>query len=215
MTKRATSAKTSMGRASAAERGPELYETDPKAVRALMARMPDFFAPRMRLWDPACGPGAILEVLDEAGCTVLGSDLHDYEARWRAGAQVERHWGRDFLGWTPRSAAELRPDAIIMNPPYSMADAFVDHALTLVPRVFALLELRWLNGVGRERSRLIDGGHIHAQLSFDRRLNMHRDGYDGPKNRQSRLHAWFLFMADAQAPGSPWVSYRLNLPLGG
>lgn len=213
MVKRATSAKTGMGCASKEERGPELYETDLRALRALMARMPQFFAPHMRLWDPACGPGAILEVLAGAGRQTVGSDLHDYESRWRAGRQVERYWGRDFFEWTPATAALLRPDSIIMNPPFSMADPFVEHALTLVPRVFALLELRWLEGVGRERSRLIDGGHLHAQFSFDRRLNMHRDGYDGPKARQSRVHAWFLFMAEPQPPGSPWLAYRLNLPL--
>lgn len=216
MTRRATSAKTAMGRASKEARGPELYETPAVAVRALMAAWPQFFGVPRRIWDPACGPGAILEVLsDEGGHTVIGSDLHNYSARWRLPDARAPYWGRDFFSWTQEEAVGLGAEGIVMNPPYSMADGFVEHGLALVPRVFALLELRWLNGVGRERSRLIDEGYLHAVHPFDRRLKMHRDGYDGPLNRQSRLHAWFVFLRPPQGTGAPMILRRLNLPLGG
>jgi hypothetical protein len=216
MTKRATSAKTGIGTAPAEARGPELYETPAVATRALMAAWPHFFAQPRRIWDPACGPGAILEVLsDEGGHTVIGSDLYDYESRWRPSAAIEPFWGRDFFSFTPAEAVGLGAEGIVMNPPYSMADDFIVHALDLVPRVFALLELRWMNGIGRERSRLLDEGYLHAVHPFDRRLNMHRDGYTGPRARQSRIHAWFVFLRPPMGAAAPAIIRRLNLPPGG
>ena len=52
-------------------RGNDLYETPTVAVHALLRaeKLPHF------LWEPACGPGAIVNVLRGAGHTVLASDL--------------------------------------------------------------------------------------------------------------------------------------------
>ena len=57
-----------------AERGDDLYETPPVAVEALL-RVEHL--PR-RIWEPACGPGAIVRVLRAHGHEVLASDLVDY-----------------------------------------------------------------------------------------------------------------------------------------
>ena len=61
-------------RAALAERGHDLYETPPEATRALLEveRLPH------RVWEPACGPGAIVTVLRAAGHDVVASDLVDY-----------------------------------------------------------------------------------------------------------------------------------------
>ena len=55
-------------------RGDDLYETSPEAVYALLTaeQLPHY------LWEPACGPGAIVRVLREAGHQVLATDLVDY-----------------------------------------------------------------------------------------------------------------------------------------
>lgn len=215
MTRNNGAARSSIGTASKEARGLELYETPPVAVRALITAYPQFFGVPRRLWDPACGPGALVSELEDAGHNVFGSDLADYESRWRASPLNTPEWGRDFYSWT-REEAHVRAgaEAIVMNPPYSQADLFVFHALDLVPRVYALLELRWLNGVGRDRSALIDGGHLCAVHPFDRRLKMNRDGYDGPVNRQSRLHAWYVFTRPSMGPKAPALISRLNLPPG-
>ncbi len=213
MTGRGGAAAQQIGTASKEARGLELYETPPVAVRALMSAWPQFFGVPRRIWDPACGPGAIVETLEAAGHSVISSDLANYSGRWRAPNARAPHWNRDFFSWSPAEAVHLGAEAIVMNPPYSKSDAFVYHALDLVPRVFALLELRWLNGVGRERSVFIDDGFLHAVHPFDRRLKMNRDGYDGPVNRQSRLHAWYLFLRPPAGRGAPAIMTRLNLPL--
>jgi hypothetical protein len=83
------------------ERGDDLYETPPGAVKALLRheRLPH------RLWDPCCGPGNIVNVLRAAGHEVIGSDLVDY-------GDPTHFYRRDFLmerkgpGWLRRRRDE-------------------------------------------------------------------------------------------------------------
>jgi hypothetical protein len=51
------------------QRGHDLYETTPEATHALLKaeRLP------LNLWEPACGPGAIVRVLRGAGHQVAGN----------------------------------------------------------------------------------------------------------------------------------------------
>jgi hypothetical protein len=91
----------------------EFYPTPPEATRALLS-VETFEG---SIWEPACGEGAIANVLADAGHTVVATDLIDY------GYGIAR---TDFL-------KELRPRArhIITNPPYGsgLADAFITKAL--------------------------------------------------------------------------------------
>ncbi len=90
------------GAAPLAERGDDLYETPPEATRALMQveRLPH------RLWEPACGPGAIVRVLRAAGHDVIASDLVDYGCD-------DSIVGVDFLMET---RAPEGVEAIVSNP---------------------------------------------------------------------------------------------------
>ena len=69
-----------------AERGLDLYETPAPAVRALL----DVEALSGPIWEPACGPGAIVGVLRAAGHRVIATDVVDYGCPDAAG-------GVDFL----------------------------------------------------------------------------------------------------------------------
>jgi hypothetical protein len=64
-------------RAPLADRGDDLYETPPVAVRALLAveSLPD------TVWEPACGPGVIVGVLRDSGHRVYATDLVDHGCR--------------------------------------------------------------------------------------------------------------------------------------
>jgi hypothetical protein len=59
-----------------ADRKDDLYETPDVAVHALMRveKLPH------RVWEPACGRGAIVRVLRAAGHTVVATDLVDYSS---------------------------------------------------------------------------------------------------------------------------------------
>ena len=76
-------------KAALSERGDDLYETPPVAVTALLERetLPSV------VWEPACGPGAIVGVLRAAGHTVIATDLND--------------WGcPDRISWVPAPVNE-------------------------------------------------------------------------------------------------------------
>lgn len=172
---------------SVTERGNDLYQTPPEAVRALLSVEP---VP-LTVWEPACGPGAIVKELRASGRAVVATDLVDYgcpdsEAR------------RDFL--MEREAPAGVP-AIVTNPPFKNADEFVAKAIELVPEVYMLLRVAFLEGL-----RWYSDGHRNAKgLSehlarvhvFAPRLDMmHRDGWDGPKANSGMAFAWFVFQRD-------------------
>jgi hypothetical protein len=61
------------------DRGHDCYETAPGVVLALLRAEQ---IPPM-VWEPACGPGAIVRVLRAAGHTVVATDLVDHRSRIR------------------------------------------------------------------------------------------------------------------------------------
>jgi len=90
------------------------------------------------VWECACGDGALVRPFRAAGLKVLASDL------------VERGCpdaisGIDFLFTNP----PFRANAIVTNPPFKLAQAFIDTALERSPYVAMLLPLRFLEGQDR------------------------------------------------------------------
>jgi hypothetical protein len=161
-----------------AQRGHDLYETPPEATRAVLEveRLP------RRVWEPACGRGAIVRVLRAAGHQVVASDLVDY-------GDPTHFYRRDFL--TERRAPD-GVEAIITNPPYSLAEQFVGHALELCPRVVMLLRLGFLES--ERRRPILDNGMLARVYVFRNRLPMmHRDGWTGRRATSSIAFAWFVW----------------------
>ncbi len=70
-----------------ADRGDDVYETPEVAVEALLK----VESQPTVLWEPACGPGAIVRVLRRHGHVVYATDLVDYNSP----DQDESGW--DFL----------------------------------------------------------------------------------------------------------------------
>jgi hypothetical protein len=93
----------------------DFYATPEECTRALIeaegALIPMF------VWEPACGDGAIARVLEKSGRVVLSSDL------------VDRGYGDhgcDFLLFVkPLSKA------IVTNPPFKLAEAFIRKSFDL------------------------------------------------------------------------------------
>lgn len=176
--------------ASAAERGNNLYETPPEAMRALLS-LTRF---SRRVWEPACGKGAISRMLEDAGYEVEISDLVDYGTADRHG-ELQRV--EDFLSTAPRRDDAERPD-IVTNPPYGTnLNAFVAHALRQHrPRRMALLlNLNFLCGFDDpDRRFAMDECPPATIYVFTRRLPMmHRDGWDGPEASSRMNTAWFVW----------------------
>jgi hypothetical protein len=165
------------------DRGNDLYQTPPGAVEALLRveRLP------LKIWEPCCGPGSIVNVLRAHGHEVCASDLNNYAV------PITTHWGVDFL---MERKAPNGAQCILTNPPYSLATEFVKHALELCPRVIMLLRLEFM--AAAKRKHLIPKAlRIHV---FTRRLVMHRHGWTGKKASPRDNHAWYVFDAGHNGP---------------
>jgi hypothetical protein len=163
-----------------AERNDDFYPTPECAVRALL-RVEQLSG---TIWECACGDGAIVRVLRQAGHKVIATNLVDYGC-------PDSTSGVDFL--TEHRAPD-GVDTILTNPPFMFAAQFVRHALTLVPRVVMFLRLLFIEGQGR--CDIIDGGQLRRLYPFiDRLPMMHRHGWDGPRadNSPQLQFAWFCW----------------------
>ena len=169
------------------ERGLDVYQTPAPAVRALLDVEP-FSGP---IWEPACGPGAIVRVLREAGHRVVATDLVNYGCPDATGEM-------DFL---LQKRAPEGVELILTNPPFMHANDFVRHALTLVPRVVMLLRLAFLEGQGR--SDVLDGGQLARVYVFRNRLPMmHRNGWEGPQASSALALSWFVWDRNHKGPAA-------------
>lgn len=177
------------GRHAISERGNDLYQSPPEAVHALLKaeNVPH------RVWEPACGPGSIVRVLRNSGRDVLATDLVDYASPDQDAAGV------DFL--IP-GIAESHHDggrAIITNPPFKNARAFVERALAISPYVAMLLRLAFLESEGRRG--ILDESCLARVYVFRNRLPMmHRDGWQGPKATSTMAYAWFIWERTYRGP---------------
>lgn len=166
-----------------ADRGDDFYATPPVAVEALLRveKLPQ------RIWEPACGDGAIVNVLRAHGHDVIASDL---VARGCQNSQS----GVDFL--IP-SLCGCVADAIVTNPPFKLAEQFLERALEITPHVIFLLRLAFLES--ERRSHLLDKGWLARVWVFRKRLPMmHRSGWEGRKANSGMAFAWFVFDATKQ-----------------
>lgn len=158
------------------ERGRDLYETPAVAVEALIKveKLP------ARIWEPATGRGAIVNVLREHGHTVIASDVHDYG---------NLHFVGDFLAQEKMPAST---EAIVTNPPFKIAAQFVEHALRLSPLVIMLLRLAFMES--ERRCPILEGAGLARIHVFRKRLPMmHRDGWEGRKANSGMSFAWFVW----------------------
>lgn len=152
----------------------DYYPTPPYAVAALL-RCEKFTGP---IWEPACGDGAISEVLKDHGYIVQSTDL------------VERGYGIpriDFL-------MEYRTQApnILTNPPFKNATDFAWKALELATEKVALLcRIQFLEGVGRRA--LFEAHPPKKVLVFSQRLTMWRNGIETSDSGGTNCFAWYIW----------------------
>jgi hypothetical protein len=152
------------------------YETPPWVTEALRPHLP----PLRMVWEPACGSGAMARVLQAWGLSVIATDIAD---------------GIDFL------AQEARPvDAIISNPPYALAQEFIEHALRLTKVVAMLLRTDFDHA--RTRQHLFSGCSAFAKkLVLTKRIVW----FDAPGAAPSFNHAWYIWDWNHQGP--PTLAY--------
>ena len=171
-----------------AVRGLDSHPTPRIAVECLLNAEPDVLNTMTRVWEPAAGDGNIVRVLRDNGIPVIASEIERYS--------FDLHFVGDFL---QRERAPAECSVILTNLPYKLAAEFAEHALSLVPDVYLLLRLAFLESVGR--TELLEHSGLRRVLVFRKRLpRMHRAGYDGPKSPSSMAFAWMCWRRNFAGP---------------
>jgi hypothetical protein len=168
-----------------AERGLDLNETPPVAIEALLAveKLPHW------LLEPCAGRGAIASVLRCAGHAVVCSDVIQRD-------DFRLHFVADFMAL---AKAPVNCDAIVTNPPYQIATEFTRHALDLVPRVYLLLRLAFLES--KRHTDILERRGLARVRVFRARLPMrHRHNWQGPRASSAIPFAWFVWDRDHHGP---------------
>jgi len=182
-----------VGLASKADRGLEFYRTPIEAIRALIAIEGKWLP--WHICEPACGDGAIAEPLRASGRAVCATDI------------VDRGYGgvRDFL--TEYAICE---QGVVTNPPFSLAQEFVDKTFSFPSVHYCALLLRLSFLESQKRKDWFEANppaRIH--VSSRRLPMMHRDGWDGNKSTSTLAHAWFIWLRGYDgAPQLRWFDWR-------
>jgi hypothetical protein len=157
------------------------YETPEWVTDALIPHLPT--VPCV-VWEPACGTGKMVAALRRAGFDVVASDI------------VE---GRDFL--TEPAPRPFR--AIITNPPYELATAFIERALHIVPADgFVAMLLRTDFDHAKTRQHLFgDCAWFWKKVVLIKRIKWFESSKGGP----SFNHAWYIWAAHS---GKPTLAYE-------
>jgi len=138
------------------ERKPsDLYPTPVDGTESLVPalkamRRPDG-KPIKRVWEPACGDGRLARVLEWHGFEVIATDLREYPGFGYGGLDFLKDTPENKWGW---DIGEI--DAIVTNPPFSLAEEFIRRALTFTPNVAMLLKQTYWNVGGRSRGLWFD-----------------------------------------------------------
>lgn len=111
--------------------------------------------PRMRVLEPSCGDGALLQAIAGITPLAIGFEIdrkiaEHTDIRTPHGESIPIFWC-DFMEVEPEDHFPFH--LVVMNPPYEHgADLeHVLHALQFAPRVVALLRLNFLAGMKRHR----------------------------------------------------------------
>jgi len=183
-------------RHSLVDRKDDFYASPRQAVDALLAVEAPYLP--KRIWEPACGDGAIVLPFREAGYSVHASDLV-------ARGCPDSESGVDFL---MPFAVPPGVNGVVTNPPFKLAQQFVDRALSFSPYVAMLLRLSFLEGTAR-RPWFESTPLARVHVSSGRLPMMHRDGWDGAQASSAIAFAWFVW--DRRHDGPPqirWFDWR-------
>ena len=149
----------------------DFYQT-PYAITRRLLEVEKFEG---HILEPACGAGAITAILKEAGY----DDVTAYDLLLD---------GKDFLAETRKF------DAIVTNPPFSLAKEFILKACEIAPRFAFLLPLSYLQGQARYNEiwsarEILEKVYIFTRYPL---LSAHIRP-DGKYETAMMAYAWYIF----------------------
>ena len=164
----------------------DFFPTPPWATRALCEHL--ISVDNAIVWDPACGDGAMARPLAERAVMIFASDIHDY------GRGYTIH---DFLmPYTPLSIE--RAHWIVTNPPFRLAEQFIQRGLAIAERGVAMLVRSvFVESVGRYES-LFRSRPPAIVAQFAERVPMVKGRLDG-KASTATAYCWLVWMREPSA----------------
>ena len=167
----------------------DLYETPEWVTEAVL---PYLLSIKGTIWEPAAGGGQIVRVLERHGYKVLATDL--------AGRHADAPLMGDFLSVHD---APCDIHAVVTNPPYDLAQEFVEKALALMEpaqgSVAMLLRVDWDSAA--TRSHLFGKcPQWRQKIVLNRRIVWFEGGASPSFN-----HAWYIW--DWEHKGPPTIGY--------
>lgn len=173
----------------------ELFPTPPWATRALC----EIVLPRMgetgslgSVWEPCAGLGHMSAVL---------ANYADVRATDIAAYPLSEGGDCDSAGYVQRAdffAIEYRPDWIVTNPPFGLAEKMLPRMQALARvGVALLLRTQWIETSGRYRD-IFDARPPSLFAPFAERVAMCEGGFD-PKCKTATSYAWFVWRRDGGA----------------
>lgn len=159
----------------------DYYATHPIAIQQLMFH--EIF--NEDIWEPACGEGHISKELIKEGYNVFSSDI------------INRGFGIeiDFLK-SKEKIKEFKGD-IITNPPYKLAQPFIETALDLVQegnKVIMFLRLQFLEGKSRKKFFQENPPHTIYVSSSRILCALNGDFENYEKSSSVTAYAWFVWV---------------------
>ena len=151
----------------------DYYATDPVAIDYLL-KFEDF----ENVLEPACGEGHLSKRLIELGVDVHSSDL------------INRGYGEvvDFFN------IDSWEGDLITNPPYKIAQKFVEHSIEIIPegrKVAMFLKLTFLEG--QSRRKMFEKFPPKIVYVFSKRIKCARGGDFNSFSSSAVAYAWFVW----------------------
>ena len=141
------------------------------------------------IWECACGDGAISNVLDDNGYKVYSTDLNNHGFGWH---------GVNFL----KTGQWFAPN-IVTNPPFKLAQEFMEHALELgVEKLALFCKLAFLEG--QRRSVALEASPLKNIYVFRKRVLL---TWRGEKPRGSGMIAFAWYVWERGYKGKPMVNW--------
>ena len=156
------------------------YETPEWVTRALIPHIPERIK---NVWEPACGSGKMARVLN---------------AQFTSDIQT----GTNFL-----TCMSFAADAIVTNPPYSLATEFIQRALALTEAGHGMVAMLLRTDFDHAKSRralFADHPAFAKKLVLTKRIQWFADSKSSP----SFNHAWFIW--DWRNKRFPIISYHFE-----
>lgn len=165
----------------------DTYETPEWVTLALLPHLGNIEA----VWEPACGSGKMLRVLQSRYADAFGTDIST---------------GDDFLTTRNRVVDVPRP-GIITNPPYNAATEFVERALKITGVASGIVAMLLRTDFDHAKTR----SHLFAKHpAFSKKIVLTKRvvWFEKKGAAPSFNHAWYIW--DWKHSGPPTLSYDLQ-----